>query len=442
MRAIKKILLLVCLVKIISETKTQTILTPRAQAIWIDSMLEYRFEKMLPAMMAQTNTDMWVILSREYNEDPIMKTMLPSAWLSARRRTMLVFYRDPKSEMVEKVAIARYDVGKLMKGNWNIEVYPDQFDALTEYINKKNPKTISLNMSKDFGLADGLIKSEYQELLSHLPKKYHNRIKSAQPLALAWLETRSPMELDLYKEICHIGHEILRNAFSRKFITPGVTTTDDIVWNLRKMTTDLGLQAWFHPTVSIQRGDDEKFNHLRSFSSRPEGAIIQEGDLIHVDYGFTYMRLNTDQQQHYYVLKKDESECPSYLQDAFKKSNRLQDILTTQFVEGRSGNEILKQTLLQAKNEGIDATVYTHPIGFHGHAAGPTIGLWDQQQGVKGSGDYTLYKNTAFSIELNTASTIKEWNGKVIKIMLEEDGIFDGEKFYYPAGRQEKIYGF
>jgi hypothetical protein len=250
------------------------------------------------------------------------------------------------------------------------------------------------------------------------------------------------MELDLYKDICQLGHEILQNAFSRKFITPGKTTTDDVVWNLRKMTTELGLNAWFHPTVSIQRFDDEKFNHLRSFSSRTEGAIIQEGDLLHVDYGFTYMRLNTDQQQHFYVLKKEESECPYYLKDAFKKSNRLQDILTTQFVPGRSGNEILKLTLLQAKNEDIDATVYTHPIGFHGHAAGPTIGLWDQQQGVKGSGDYTLYKNTAFSIELNTASTIKEWNGKVIKIMLEEDGIFDGKKFYFPAGRQERIYEF
>jgi hypothetical protein len=239
-----------------------------------------------------------------------------------------------------------------------------------------------------------------------------------------------------------LGHEILKQAFSRKNIKPGITTTDDVVWNLRKIALDLGLQAWFHPTVSIQRADEEKFNHLRSFSSRPEGAIIKEGDLLHVDFGFTYMRMNTDQQQHFYVLKKDERECPRYLQMAFKKSNRLQDILTSQFLPGRSGNQILEYTLKQAKIEGIDATVYTHPIGFHGHAAGPSIGLWDQQNGVKGSGDYIMYPHTAYSIELNTASVINEWGGKVIKIMLEEDGIFDGSRFYYPAGRQENIYSF
>jgi Xaa-Pro aminopeptidase len=426
----------------VSISSAQSLFTPREQSVWIDSMLEYRFEKMLPDMMKQTNTDMWVLISREYNEDPIMRTMLPSSWLSARRRTMLVFHRDNKTNEVEKIAIARYDVGKMMKGNWNIDVYPDQFDALTEYIKKKNPKSISLNTSKDFGLADGLIKSEHEELLRHLPKNFHGRIKSAEPLALAWLETRSPIELDLYKLICQKGHEILKEAFSRKYIKPGFTTTDDVVWNLRKMTTDLGLVAWFHPTVSIQRADDEKFNHLRSFSSRPEGAIIREGDLLHVDYGFTYMRMNTDQQQHFYVLKNEEKECPVFLQSAFTKSNRLQDILTSHFIPGRSGNEILSKTLTQAKSENIDATVYTHPIGFHGHAAGPTIGLWDQQQGVKGSGDYTMYKNTAYSIELNTATPIKEWNGKVIKIMLEEDGIFNGQKFYYPAGRQENIYAF
>jgi hypothetical protein len=196
MREIRNIFLAILLIGINAITAfSQTILEPRSQARWIDSMLEYRFEKMLPLLMNRTNTEMWIIISREYNEDPIMKTMLPSSWLSARRRTIFAFYRDSIKNEIEKIAIARYDVGKLMKGNWNIDVYPDQFDALVEYIVKKNPKTISLNMSKDFGLADGLIKSEYEELLNHLPKKYHSRIRSAQNLALAWLETRSPMEI-------------------------------------------------------------------------------------------------------------------------------------------------------------------------------------------------------------------------------------------------------
>lgn len=419
----------------------QKIKSPRDQAVWIDSMLAYRFERMVPAMMERTGIDMWVLISREYNEDPILMTMLPSSWISARRRTILVFNRDINTGLVEKVAIARYDFGKLMKGEWNIDVYSDQYEALVDYIKKKNPNKIGLNYSNDFGLADGLIHTEYELFKSKLDKVYHDKLVSAEKLALAWLETRSPMEMDFYKELLDIGHGILDHIFSRKYIVPGKTTTEDVVWALRKRARDLGLTVWFHPTVSLQRDDADKFDHLRSFSKRPEKEIIQEGDLLHVDFGITYMRLNTDQQQHFYVIRKSEKKVPGFLNKAFSKANRVQDILTSNFKSGASGNELLANTLKKAKEEGIDATVYTHPIGFHGHAAGPTIGLWDQQGGVKGSGDYSVFPNTAYSIELNAASTIPEWKGKVIKIMLEEDGIFDGDKFYWPAGRQLEIKG-
>jgi len=415
------------------------IIPQRSQADWIDQMLEYRLDNVLPDLMDRSGLDMWVIISREYNEDPIMKTMLPSTWLAARRRTMMVFFKDSNTGETEKIAIARYDVGKLLKGAWNIDVYPDQYEALKDYIVLKNPKKIGINTSNDFGLADGLVHTEYQKLYEILPTEYRERLCSAEKLAISWLETRSKIELEAYPEICSFGHQILKEAFSGQNITPGVTTTDDIVWWLRQKVTDLGLETWFHPTVSLQRADTEKFDHLRSFSRRPDGQVIEYGDLLHVDFGITYLRLNTDQQQHFYVLRPEEEEVPDYLNEAFKKANRLQDILTSNFVAGRSGNEILKRTLETARAEGIDGSVYTHPIGFHGHAAGPTIGLWDQQQGVSGQGDYILFPNTAYSIELNASSEIKEW-GKIIRIMLEEDGIFDGQNFYYADGRQTKIY--
>jgi hypothetical protein len=158
-----------------------------------------------------------------------------------------------------------------------------------------------------------------------------------------------------------------------------------------------------------------------------------------VDIGISYLRLNTDIQQHAYVLQPGEKEVPASIKAAFAKANRLQDILTSQFKEGRSGNEILKRALDQAKSEGIVATIYTHPLGMHGHAAGPTIGMWDMQQGVPGSGDYPVFFNTAFSIELNAASDIPEWK-KSIRIMLEEDGFFDQQGFRYINGRQRQIY--
>ncbi len=413
------------------------ILTEKEQSRITDDILEDRMDHLLPSLMKRTGIDMWIIISREYNEDPVMKTMLPSTWLSARRRTIMVFYHD--GEELQKIAMARYSVGRLLKGEWNIDVYPDQWEALVELIKEKNPQKIGLNTSEFFGLADGLVHTEHEEFMRLLPESYKSKIVSAEDLAIAWLETRSERELQIYPMICRMAHVILRETLSEEIIHPGITTTDDVVWALRQRVADLGLKTWFHPSVSVQRSDMGNNEFLRSFSKRPEKDIIQFGDLVHVDFGITYLRLNTDQQQMFYVLKPGETDVPLGLKKAFANGNRLQDILTSNFTKGRSGNEILKRSLDIAKGEGLNVSIYTHPIGFHGHAAGPTIGMWDKQKGVKGAGDYPLYENTAYSIELFAATEVPEWNGKIVRIMLEEDGVYDGNRFYFLDGRQKEI---
>jgi hypothetical protein len=160
---------------------------------------------------------------------------------------------------------------------------------------------------------------------------------------------------------------------------------------------------------------------------------------LHVDFGLTYLRLNSDQQQHAYVLRAGETSAPDYLVQALAKGNRLQDILTTNFKTGRSGNELLQLSLQQAKAEQLAGSIYSHPLGHHGHGAGPTIGMWDAQQGVAGSGDYPVTANTAYSIELNVAVDIPQW-GNSIRVMLEEDGYFDGQTFHYFNDRQTELH--
>ena len=404
----------------------------------VDEILEDRLDNLLPQLMRRSGIDLWIIISREYNEDPVMKTMLPSTWLSARRRTILAFYDAGGDTPLEKIAIARYDVGKLLKGAWDLNVYPDQWDALMETIKERNPKKIGLNYSENFALADGLVKTEYQAFMEALPTEMEDRVVSAEKLSIAWLETRSEKELEIYPMICHLGHQILQEGLSEKYIHPGITTTTEVEWTLRQLVTNYGLDTWFHPSVSVQRSKEGNKEFLRSFSRRPDQEVIRQGDLLHVDFGITYLRLNTDQQQHFYVLKAGETEVPAYLQKAFDKGNRLQDILVQQFKTGKTGNQILEAALAQAKSEGMNASIYTHPIGLHGHAAGPTIGMWDQQQGVKGKGDYPLYPNTAYSIELFAASEVAEW-GKIVRIMLEEDGVYTEDGFYFLDGRMEDI---
>jgi Xaa-Pro aminopeptidase len=281
--------------------------------------------------------------------------------------------------------------------------------------------------------------TEFEELISRLPQAQKPKVVSAEKLAVAWLETRTEREMEIYNQLVSVTHDIIEEGFSEKVITPGVTTTDDVVWWFRKKLRELELDTWFHPSVSVQRNNPENFEHLRSFSNRPKDDVIRSGDLLHVDFGITYLRLNTDCQQHAYVLKPNEIDVPLSLQKAFQNANRLQDILTSQFALGKTGNEVLKSSLEIASKEGINGVIYTHPLGTHGHAAGPTIGMWDNQVSIPGSGDYAIQKNTAYSIELNAGTTIPEW-GKVIRIMLEEDGFYDGKSFRYINGRQKKIY--
>jgi Xaa-Pro aminopeptidase len=436
---IRKITLLLCIIcaaHLLQAQQTSKILSLQAQGELRDQWLEERMEKVLPAIMRRAGIDMWVLISREYNEDPVLKTMLPSSWMSARRTTMMVIYDTGDS--LETLACARYGIGKTFKKAWDQEKQPDQWARLREIIEERKPKKIGVNRSEHFALADGLTSTHYDQLLAVLPKSYQSKVVSAEPLAIGWLETRTPNEMVVYQQICRLAHEIIAEGFSEKVIQPGVTTTEEVEWFYRERIRSLGLDAWFHPTVDVQRADPERFDHLRAFSDRPGQVAIQPGDLVHVDFGITYLGLNTDTQENAYILRPGETDAPSYLKEAFNQGLQLMDILTDQFKTGRTGNEILAGALAKAKEAGLRPTIYTHPIGYHGHAAGPTIGLWDQQGGVPHNGDYPMYANTAYSIELNTAVYIKEW-GKDIRIMMEEDAFFDGEKVHYIDGRQRQL---
>jgi len=414
------------------------ILSMKERALVIDDLLEDKVKTVLPQLMRDADIDMWIVVSREYNEDPVIETLLPATWHAARRRTILVMYDQGEGKGVETLAVARYDVGKTFKKAWDKEVEPDQWKRLKEIIEERDPKTIGVNQSKHWGLADGIVATDLEEMKAAIGKKYANRVISAEKLAVGWLETRTSKEMTIYPQIVRIAHKIIAQGFSDEVIQPGVTTTEDVVWWFREKIRELKLITWFHPSVSIQRADPESFDHLRSFSSRPANNVIMPGDLIHVDFGITYLRLNTDTQQHAYILRPEETEVPSYLNKAFDNGNRLQDIFTNNFKEGRTGNEVLKMSREQAIAEGIKPSIYTHPIGYHGHAAGTTLGMWDSQGGVPGSGDYPLHLNTAYSIELNAATFIDEWD-KEIRIMLEEDAYFDKTGVWYIDGRQKEI---
>ena len=418
----------------------QQILPEKERAIVIDELLADRFNNLLPQLMDTTDIDMWILISREYNEDPVLKTMLPATWLNARRRTILVFYRDKAKNTIEKLAVARYNVGKNIASAWDKEKEPNQWKGLMQLIEERNPKKIGLNFSKDHNIADGLDKTDYDEFMLNLPKKYHKKVVSAEQLAVRWIETRTEREMIIYDQLVDITHDIIAEAFSEKVITPGVTTTTEVEWWMRQKVTDLGLETWFHPTVDVQRTKEELVSHLYSFSGRPDDMVILPGDLLHCDFGITYLRLNTDCQELAYVLKPNEKTAPKFLIDGLAAGNKVQDFLTSNMITGRTGNEILAKALSEAKTAGLRPSIYTHPLGMYGHSAGTTIGMWDSQGGVmKDDGEnYPLNPNTVYAIELNTTFNIPEWK-RDIRIMLEEAGFYGDDGFRYVNGRQTEL---
>lgn len=386
--------------------------------------------------MAREGFDLWIVIAREYNEDPVIMTLMPEPAMSARRRTILLFYLRNEGTL-ERLTLARYGIGDFYQGVWDPDK-EEQYACLSKLVKERNPKSIGINVSETFAFGDGLIHSEYNQLAKALGEEYMARTRGAERLAVGWLEYRTQPEIDAYHGIVEIAHAIVAEAFSSRVIHPGITTTEDVVWWMRQKVLDLGLQTWFQPSVSIQAAGLGP----SQLGSSTEGArkLILPGDLLHCDFGIHYLGFATDTQQNAYVLKQSEDSAPKGLKAALATGNRLQDILIGEFVAGRTGNQILIAALEKAKSEGIKASIYTHPLGYHGHAAGPIIGLWDNQIAVPGRGDYELFDNTCHSVELNVKQEVPEWAGQETRMALEEDIIFTGGKVYWLAGRQSKLH--
>jgi len=408
------------------------ILPLRERAEVRNRWLRQRLDEVLPALMREVGLDMWIVVAREYNEDPVLMTLLPQPAMSARRRTILVFSLSADGAL-ERLALGRYEIEGFYKRAWDAE-RESQYECLARVIRERDPETIGINVSRTFAFGDGLTHSEHDRLVAALDPSDVPRLRSAGELCVRWLEHRTANELTVYPGIVEIGHVLIAEAFSTRVIQPGITTTDDLVWWMRQKMLDLGLRAWFQAMVDIQ---------ARGQSCDGEGEarkLIMPGDLLHCDVGFVYLGLCTDQQQNAYVLKSGETHAPTGLEQLLESGNGLQDILVRQMIAGRTGNEVLACTLSQAVDEGLTPSVYTHPLGYHGHGAGPTIGLWDQQDGVSGRGDYPLHDDTCYAIELNTKASVPEWQGQEVRMALEEDAVLSGNNLRWLSGRQEALH--
>ena len=414
------------------------VLTHREQAAAQYRWISTRFETLLPSLMRREGIDMWIVVSREYNDDPVFRSMAPVTTYSSRRRTILVFFdRGSGSSSngargVERMSIGRFDYD----GMFPVEKTDNdgQWAGLRRVVDARDPKVIGVNTSEQYSHADGLSANERDNLLKALGPKYAPRVKSAEMLAVGWLESKLPEETDAYRHVMRLAHQIIAEAFSNRVIVPGVTTNEDVAWWMRQRVAELGFGGWFHPTITVWRKGGLP-------TPAPAGGhVIQRGDMLHCDFGLVYLGFSTDTQHNAYVLRPGETDAPQGLKDGLKAANRLQD-LTMQFaIAGATGNQALASALAHAKKEGITPAIYCHPIGYHGHGAGPPIGMTDYQQGVPGRGEYVFRPNTWHSIELNVKHTVPEWGNQSVQFALEEDAALLDAGWSWVAPRQTQFY--
>jgi hypothetical protein len=413
-----------------------TVLAPKERARITNGWLKTRLRDVLPALMRREGLDMWIVICREHAEDPVFFSLVPAPSMFAWRLSMLVFH-DRGAAGVECLSVNRYGSGDFNRemGDYYTPAWePENLDPwrrLAAVVKARNPRKIGINESMTFALADGLSATLKSELVRTLGAQYSGRLVSAERVAVGWLETRTADELAAYPQIVALTHGLIREAFSPHAIAPGTTTIDDLGWWFRRRLAEEQLTTWFQPTFYV----------IKHPGADPQDArIVQRGDLVRCDVGVNYLGLNSDIQEVAYVLREGEKDAPAGLKAALAQANRLQDILMGELKEGLAGNAILASALSKARAAGLGPKIYSHPIGYHGHAAGPRIGMSDAQDGLPGMGDFPLHADTVWAVELSVRAAIPEWDGREITMALEQDAAFAAKGAFFLDGRQTRLH--
>lgn len=395
-----------------------------------DRWLHTRLNEVLPYAMRAAGIRTWLTVSKEYNEDPLTKTFTPSKHDETRRVGMCIFHID------EKDKLHRYWIGLPIP---TIEEYytctwdrsnQNEWECLNDLLRKLDPGHIAINRSRHIPVSDGLSSSLYDELLENIDEDFHDKFVSSEKATVHWFLRRSREEMNLYPYLTELTREICQTALSNEVIVPGVTTCDDVVNWLRQKVLDLGLETSFYPTIDVQRKG--------ASVSRLSDTIIQRGDVVHIDFGISYMGISTDMQQLGYVLHHNETDAPEGLKSLLEQGLEFAELALKEFVTGETGNDIFERAIKAAEEKGIQAMLYSHPIGYHCHEAGPIIGLFDRQERIPHRGEYEIIDQSAYALEFNVKGHVPEWGHETYMFLEQPIAVYD--KAFFLAPMQSNFY--
>ena len=402
---------------------------------------DVKLEKMelhLQNSMRRAGVDMWIIMSREFNVDPILQMFGDygiSGWYG--HRNAYIFFDPGKNKPLERTLIGTHQSGRMVEFFPTIISYGEEGlkPHLSKYINKRKPKKIAINRSRTVSMSDGITVEMLAFLEDAIGPKYSSRLTSSQDLIFDYINHRTAAELEIETNASHRTWYILRRAFSNEVVTPGKTKLMDIYGFILQEWQDQDLEFNFSPGITIYR------KGVNGGIDDTENPIVEPGDILHVDFGVRLMGLVTDQQHVAYVLRKNENEPPMGLQKLFKQSVIVGDFFAEELQAGKIGSDVKTTIEKRAAKQGIKASIYGHTQGNWVHGAGArAVFDWPDRYG-----DFArepVRSSEFWSIEYNVQGKVPEWNNQIVTIPREEDAVIeaDGSGARFIVGPQKEFW--
>ncbi|MCI0572621.1 MAG: M24 family metallopeptidase [Myxococcaceae bacterium] len=400
-----------------------------------EAWLLKRHAQLLP-MMRRHGVGMWVVVNEEFHDDPLTEFVAPPRPY-AGGRDIFVFL-DAGEEGLKKVALVGYAEEQLARFFESPAEPRPQKEGLAELYARYQPRTIALSIRGTRGVTRSLTHDTYAFLVDALGNEAESRFIPAAPLIEEYLDTRLPDEAAHYTTLVRLTDSVVREAFSPAVVKPGVTRVGDVRRWLFDRLWSLGVRTWFQPDLRVQRKGMGNGASRGFLAVAREDVVIQRGDLLHVDFGITYMGLNSDWQKMAYVLREGETDAPAGLKRALANTHALQDALMLRASRpGRPSSEVYEATMAEMKQQGIEAQVYSHPLGNQGHALGAHI---DFRAAARKDAPRTLREGSYLAVELNTATAVPEWDGQKVYVMQEDPAHLTAEGWRFFVPRQEAYY--
>ena len=423
--------------KVVTDQEPK-LLTWSEQITMREQWLEKRHQMVLP-MMRSRGIDMWIVVNEEFHDDPLTQYIAPPRPY-AGNRDVFVFV-DTGEKGLRKLALTGYSEENLKRFFESADEPKPLDKALADLNQTYQPKKIALSINAGRGVQRSLTHDTYKFLADKMGMVAESRFVPAADLIEEYLDTRIPEEFDQYTKLVKLTDILAHRALSSEVIKPGRTTVGDVRRWLFDALWAHGVGTWFQPDLRVQRKGMKADTSRGFLAVANEGTVIQRGDLVHLDFGITYMGLNSDWQKMVYIMAPGEKEVPAGLKKALANTNALQDALMLRASRpGRTAAEVYNATLDEMKQKGIEAQVYSHPIGNQGHGLGASIDFRAARRPDVMSTEKRLRNGSYISIELNTQTPVAEWDGQKVYAM-EEDPAYltdQGWKFFVP--RQESFY--